>query len=371
MPRNFCILTGIYPPDTGGPAKFAQTFSGFLSSMEIPVHVITYTNLKSHSQRENFVTVSATSRRLPVLYRYARTIHLINKQVSENSVIIANGCFIEIAILRFFRKFKYVVKIPGDIVWERARNNSVTALNILDFQNSVLPIRYWVMRRLFSYSVRSASLVITPSMQLKELALKWGAAESRTEIIYNSVRLPEWPTQHTDLQFEFVTVARLVAWKGIDQIITEVCGRGYKLLVVGDGPERNALERTAEEFPNLVHFTGEVSPAEVKHWLTKAKFFVLNSTFEATSYALLEAMSLGLVPIANSGTGSEEVIVHNLNGVLCGDKNTLSLGAAVSLLTKDPGKAQEMRIAARKTIEKEFNLEKNYLRIMNRSKSGT
>jgi glycosyltransferase involved in cell wall biosynthesis len=370
MSRTFCVLTGIYPPETGGPAKFAATFSEFLLGMGIPSHVITYTDSANYNRKEKFGSVKATSRNYPIIFRYLRTIYLINKHIDNGAVIVANGCFIEIAILRLLRRFKYAVKIPGDIVWERARNNSVTSLNILEFQNSKLPNRYRVFRFLFSYAVRSASTVIVPSSQLKYLAISWGAHESQVEMIYNSVRLPTTPERILESQFDFVTVSRLVPWKGMDQVIKEVCAQGFKLLIIGDGPERKALEETAAEFPGLVDFTGEISANEVKNWLIKANYFILNSSFEATSYALLEAMSLGLIPIANSGTGSEEVIKHKVNGLLCGETTSFSLGNAITYLIENQEEVQIMRVNARKTIEEKFNLDENYLRIINRCIHG-
>jgi len=259
-----------------------------------------------------------------------------------------------------------VVKIPGDIVWERARNVSATKLNISDFQTSKLPARYRLMRRLFSYAINSSSLVIVPSTELRNLSAAWGAKNSQTEIIYNSVRISKIPNRVIDPQFDFITVARLVPWKGIESVIKEVCNLGLKLLIVGDGPERKKLETVAREFPGLVQFAGEISPGEVRNWLMKAKFFILNSSFEATSYALLEAMSLGLVPIANSGTGSEEVIQHGVTGFLCGEDTGMNLQTAISLLSQDFEKAHEMREAAWNAINEGFNLEKNYLRILDR-----
>jgi glycosyltransferase involved in cell wall biosynthesis len=57
--------------------------------------------------------------------------------------------------------------------------------------------------------------------------------------------------------------------------------------------------------------------------------FVLNSQIEATSYALLEARSSGLVSIANSGTGSEQVIRHLVDGILCGSPTGFELEGAL------------------------------------------
>jgi glycosyltransferase involved in cell wall biosynthesis len=364
MAQTFCVLTGIYPPDTGGPAKFAETFAEFGARKGSPTNVITYTNSQSYELASEFGAVYATSRKIPILLRYLRTIYLLNSQVNSGSIILANGCFVELALLRFFRKFKYIVKIPGDIVWERARNNSLTSRDIMEFQTDKLSWKYSAFRKLFSYSVKTASLVLVPSTQLETLALSWGARPAQTQLVFNSVQVSEVPISEKLLTYDFVTVSRLVPWKGIDRVIETVCNQGYRLLVVGDGPQRIALERAASNFPGLVDFAGEVAANDVPSMLKKARSFILNSSFEATSYALLEAMSLGLVPIANEGTGSQEVIQHGVNGFLCGQINRMDLLGAIKTVMHNTEATNLMSLSARETIQEKFDLEKNYELIM-------
>jgi glycosyltransferase involved in cell wall biosynthesis len=364
MAQTFCVLTGIYPPDTGGPSKFAETFAEFGARNGSLTNVITYTSFRNYELTSEFGAVYATSRKIPILLRYLRTIYLLNNQVNLGSIILANGCFVELALLRFFRKFKYIVKIPGDIVWERARNNSITSLDVLDFQTSKLSWKYRVFRNLFSYSIKAASLVLVPSTQLKTLAITWGARPAQTKIVFNSVQVSEEPISEELPTYDFVTVSRLVPWKGIEQVIETVCNQGYRLLVVGDGPQRIALEGVASNFPGLVDFVGEVAANKVPFMLKKARCFILNSSFEATSYALLEAMSLGLVPIANEGTGSQEVIQHGVNGFLCGQINRMDLLGAIKTVMHNSEATNLISLSARKTIQEKFNLEKNYELIM-------
>lgn len=371
MNPDFCVLTGIYPPDTGGPAKFAETFSSFRSRFNLRTNVITYTNSGSYKSASATGTVYGTSRKLPLATRYLRTMFLLNKEINSGSVILANGCFLEIAILGFIRKFNYVVKIPGDIVWERARNNSITSQDIISFQRAKMPLKYKIFRMLFSRSVKNAALVLVPSAQLRDLAIEWGAPESLVVIIHNSVTIPIEPIIPAKCEYDFATVSRLVPWKGIDQIIENVCGQGYKLQIIGDGPERERLENLSIKYKGLVHFHGNISAGDVGQLLRNSKYFILNSSFEATSYALLEAMSLGLVPVANFGTGSQEIIHQGVNGYLCGDPESLDLRQAVRMLATNPIKSEELGMEARKTVIEKFNLDVNYAQIMQRCFDAT
>jgi glycosyltransferase involved in cell wall biosynthesis len=90
------------------------------------------------------------------------------------------------------------------------------------------------------------------------------------------------------------------------------------LLIVGDGPERENLERLVAEY-NLqmrVHFTGSLSHEAVIAALKTADLFVLNSIYEGLPHVLLEALAVGLPIVATRIGGTPEVVVDGVNGRL-------------------------------------------------------
>jgi glycosyltransferase involved in cell wall biosynthesis len=95
--------------------------------------------------------------------------------------------------------------------------------------------------------------------------------------------------------FVVITVARLIAWKRIDAIIRAVAGinRRLALLVVGDGPERERLQRLATELDiaDRSRFVGWQDPPT---YLAAANLFVLPSLVESFGLAYVEAMMMGL-----------------------------------------------------------------------------
>jgi glycosyltransferase involved in cell wall biosynthesis len=364
MSIKYCILAGIYPPDIGGPAKFALTFSEFLAKRNFDVKVISYTDIKSHSVVKDRLTISLVSRRLPLILRYFRTMALIFKSVSRKELIIANGCFVEIAILRLFIPFPYVTKIPGDIVWERARNRNLTNSSIDEFQQQGLNWKYKIFRELFIYSLRKSNKVIVPSSHLRELARSWGIPGEQIALIHNSIDcLTFIPSQNSSPRFDVVTVSRLVPWKGLEEVI-QVCSKlNISLAIVGDGPIKSKLEKFALNSKSPIAFLGELEQENLVSIYQESRFFILNSSFEATSYALLEAMSCGVVPISNDSTGSVEVIQHGVNGILCGPSTGLNLEAALSTLLDNPQANLGMSINARRRIQEDFNHEVSFEQI--------
>jgi len=230
--------------------------------------------------------------------------------------------------------------VPGDIVWERARNNNVTSLDITEFQLEKLNFKYRVFRKLYSNSLKRARIVIVPSRGLYNLCIQWGVPREKLRLIYNSVELSESSAAPTgEYKYDLVTVCRLAPWKGVDELIQYSAKRNLRLVVAGDGPDRAKLANLAMELDANVTFLGEISSQSVNQLLNKSRIFVLNSYYEGLPHALIEARVAGLVSVGRAGTGSEEVINDDIDGYLIRPDRpldeTLDLAIASAVKSKD------------------------------------
>jgi glycogen(starch) synthase len=124
---------------------------------------------------------------------------------------------------------------------------------------------------------------------------------------------------------------------------------GARLLLVGDGPDRAALQRRAQRFGSRVHFAGFVPHAAVPAVLQHVDLLVLPSLYEDLSSALIEAMAAGL-PVVASGVGGTADLVHDgVNGLLVAPRDPAALAAAISRILADPAAAARLSAAARRT----------------------
>lgn len=366
MRPNTLILSGIYPPDTGGPAKFVETFSSWCASIGESTSVISYCNSNSKIITSDSSCVYLVSRNTNLLRRNFKSIIAILKLRKKTTAIIANGLFVELAISRFIYNFNYVVKVPGDIVWERARNQGLTKLDIEEFQSVALSFKLKVMRFLFSRSLRLASAVVVPSEQLRTLAMTWGVDSEKIHVIYNSIDTDLFNPLNDSIKIiDVLTVCRLVPWKGLQELIETVARNGLNLTIVGDGPERDKLENLSAELHANVSFLGDVSQELLPALYAKSLYFILNSSFEATSYAMLEARSTGLVCVGNANTGSAEIIEHKVDGFVCNGSDGFTLQDFFNFIASSNFnyiKFSELSVA---DTRKRFNLEINYRKILN------
>ena len=135
-----------------------------------------------------------------------------------------------------------------------------------------------------------------------------------------------------------MTVGRLTAHKRVDEIIEVLPAlSGVDLLVIGDGPQRTALEAGARALgcERRVVFTGSLPPEEVSARLREADVFVLNSRYEGLPHAVLEAFAAGIPVVATAVGGTPELVRDGESGVLVPPGDAKRLREAIQTLLDD------------------------------------
>jgi glycosyltransferase involved in cell wall biosynthesis len=136
-------------------------------------------------------------------------------------------------------------------------------------------------------------------------------------------------------------VGRLIRIKQFDKLITSYHAskleeRGIKLIVLGDGPEKENLETLVlklqiEDFVTILPFTKK--PYDL---ISNAKALILTSKVEGFPMVLLEALSLKTPVIAfDCKSGPSEIIFNGRNGLLVEDQNEEQLTLALNKLLLD------------------------------------
>lgn len=157
-----------------------------------------------------------------------------------------------------------------------------------------------------------------------------------------------------------LTVGRLSKEKGHCYLIEAfkmLDTTGWRLDIVGDGPERKDLEELAGKESNIVFhgFQTNINP-----YLAKAKIFVLPSLTENFPLALIEAMSVGKACVStNCLAGNDVIAVDGVNGLIVNKRDTKSMSKAIDELIKDEKQRERLSIEASK-IKEELSKEKVY-----------
>jgi glycosyltransferase involved in cell wall biosynthesis len=158
-----------------------------------------------------------------------------------------------------------------------------------------------------------------------------------------------------------VTVGRLVARKGLDQLLRVVAGLDdptLRLVVVGEGPERPALARACSTLgiAERVHFTGFVSEERKWQILSAADLYVSTTLHEGFGIVFLEALSRGL-PVICYDEGGQTDFIDDGVGALVPLNDEAAFCEAVRRHLGVPDMIQKKSLAARSRAA-EFSIER-------------
>ncbi len=159
-----------------------------------------------------------------------------------------------------------------------------------------------------------------------------------------------------------IAVGSLKPLKGFDFLLRAAAGafanrKDLRLVIVGDGAERNSLEALSESLGvrDRVTFTGV--RRDVDALLRMSDLLVLSSWTEAFPNVVLEAMATGL-PVISTDVGSvREVVREGENGLIVPPKDVDALNSALRSMLADPGRMAAFGEAGRKIVEESFRLE--------------
>ncbi len=217
-----------------------------------------------------------------------------------------------------------------------------------------------VARRLY----RHADALVAVSERLRrEQAAFFGVPGARIVTIYNPFdlarlrRVAAEPDAALDARPPFVVACgRLAAIKGFGDLIAAFArvrqrrlappAADVRLVILGDGPDREALAAAAvaHGVGDLVELPGFVAEP-VRHF-ARARCFVLSSLSEGLPRVVLEAMACGTPVIASRCGGVEEVVEDGKTGRLYAPGDVAGLALALALTLDDrPGAADLARAA--------------------------
>lgn len=349
------LVSGIYPPDIGGPATFIPQLADFLYSQGHDVTILSYQNIDS-SQRLAIsyapFKVILIRRNQNKLVRTFLTIWKIFALSRRANITLLNGLFYEHSILRSFSKTPYIYKIVGDPVWEKYRNKVTSEITIEEFQQISLPPKYMFLRHILISGAEKARLVIVPGKDLQQIIEKWSNV-IKVDQINNGV--PCTLIEGVENDYDVISVSRLVNWKNIDTLMRACELAKMSLLVIGDGPERNNLENLAQNMNIEIDFLGEKLQEDVRGLLHKAEIYALISSYEGMSFSLLEAMMQERKILVSNIPANTNVIKNNFNGIVIENYDPVQI--ARKLLELKTFKKVNLKQNARETALLEYSLE--------------
>jgi glycosyltransferase involved in cell wall biosynthesis len=212
-----------------------------------------------------------------------------------------------------------------------------------------------VARAVEAGAVRLGSHQVAVSSFTADRLVAAGLPAGRVRVVGNGVTVSEFATApRSAIRSDVVYVGRLIDEKRVDLLIDSVARLrdampAVRCLVIGDGPERSALEAQVGRagVGDQVRFLGRVSETDKAALLKASRILVLPSVREGFGIAAIEGQAAGLVPLVvrSRHSAADSIVEDGVNAVVV-DPTAEAMAAAIGSLLADPTLLGALRRAA-------------------------
>jgi glycosyltransferase involved in cell wall biosynthesis len=354
---NVLVVSGMWPPDVGGPASHAPEVCEQLLARGHGVEAATMADCAPAPEPYD---VHWASRRLPLGARHAAAVAVISRAARRADVVYSTGIVGRTTLAASSVRAPLVLKLTSDPVFERSLRWGLTGPDLADFQR-LRDGRIQILRRWRDIALARARRIVVPSVALRDLVLSWGVPRQKVTVLNNPVSPPplddhdELRRRHGFRGPTLVFAGRLVPQKALD-VALEALRRNedVTLLLAGEGPYRDRLVRRAHELgvADRAHFLGPQPRKTAFELLRAADAGLLPSRWENFPHMVVEALAVGTPVIASDAGGTTEILEDGVNGLVVAKGDAEALAQAIRRYFADPELRERLRAATVGSVER-------------------
>ncbi len=342
------VVSGIWPPDVGGPASHAPEVAAFLAARGHEVEAAITADAPPAPEP---YPVHWVRRSLTPGVRHAAVVRLLSSLARRADVVYTTGMLGRSSAASLLARTPFVTKLTADPAFERARRWGLWHGSLEEFQQAAGPGTL-PLRLTRNADLRRAAHVVTPSAYLRDLAAGWGVRRERISLLPNPAPpLPDLRPRD-ELRAELglagptlVFAGRLTAQKSLEVGIAGARRAGVELVIAGEGPDRAALERLGH-----ARFVGALPRQAVLELFRAGDASLLSSAWENFPHTVVEALAVGTPVIATRTGGVAEVVEDGVNGLLVEPGDVDALTAAIERFFAEDGLADRLRARAAPSV---------------------
>ncbi|MDW8103290.1 MAG: glycosyltransferase, partial [Anaerolineae bacterium] len=147
-PLKILIITGIFPPDIGGPATYVPQIASELAKRGHEVTVLTLSDRLNHDDSMYPFNVVRLYRESPKPWRQIETVSSIIRLGRKADILFVNGLALETAVANKALRKPIIMKVVGDLVWERTTTWGWLKESFEEFQKKRYGLRIEILKAL-------------------------------------------------------------------------------------------------------------------------------------------------------------------------------------------------------------------------------
>src|SRR6266478_2044837 len=223
-----------------------------------------------------------------------------------------------------------------------------------------------LLRSTSRLSNRVIDLQISNSNAASELAIsREGVSRERTRIVHNGIDLPRLgpvalPPDLASNRAQAVMVANFIGYKGHAQVLQAVAtvvvrNPEFRLVLIGDGPERAALQRLCSDLGLKDHVVFAGRRPDAALLIQGFDFSILGSSEESLPNAVMESMAAAVPVVSTRVGGVSELVDDRVHGLLVPFGEVQAMAEAIVWMLDHPDERRQMGDAGRRRIAADFS----------------
>jgi L-malate glycosyltransferase len=245
-------------------------------------------------------------------------------------------------------------------------------IHVIGGPREVIDGGYWVdqvrrpskrLERLYLEILRRTDFVMVVGSETKRYLASQGVSADRIHLMSSKIDTRRFrPMSNAHCDYDLILTAQLITRKRVDlflRVVADLRPRHphIRAAILGDGPLRGDLEDLADRLGIRRHVDFLGFHTETQEYYNRARVFVLTSSAEGLSLAMLEAMACGLPAVVPAVGDLADVVRNGVTGCLIEENNQDAFVAALSNLLGDPELRGKLGDNARSTILHGYTVE--------------
>ncbi len=306
------------------------------------------------------------------LFPWWRSIFVLNRRLAQGKIdYLLVGHILPLGtaayIVSFFKPIKYTIFLHGMDLASALKTGRKRILSklILKRADKIVCANSYVQERLLEFfpELEGKTGVFNPGI---EGGVPDTDANDLSDIKNN---------YHLEGKTVLLSLGRLVKRKGVDRTIEALVqipkekSSNLVYFIAGAGPREEYLKKLvpASDYEKII-FLGELTDSEKWAWLKLCDIFIMPSRdisgdFEGFGIVYLEANLCGKAVIAGNSGGVRDAVVDEVTGLLVDPEKNDTIGQAIMRLAGDPALRDKLGQQGKERALKEFNWEKQALKI--------
>ena len=291
------ITTGIYPPESGGPATYVKNLARVLVEQGHQVGVITYSDQSSYNGDDSLNYKLIRIKKGNKILNYIKFFKVVNKNVKNFDLVYCFDHFsagIPSVLACKLNKKKIAIRVGGDFIWERYVEKTGEEISLKEYYSKKKNNNDWRFKVINFIFKLTDLLIFSTDFQKDIFEEHYALNYKKIKIIPNPIIVEKETENSLNRNREIVWAGRMLKLKNLFNLVlvfSEIKNNNFKLVLFGEGNIKKDLEVFIKKnnFQNI-EINDKISQKSLNEKIKSCHAFVLPSHTDISPNIILNCI---------------------------------------------------------------------------------